>query len=63
MLDSVLYLSGFATGTILAMVVFAFLMGLVSQKAADFPKSKLFRNIRIASGVIAIAIGILWLVA
>jgi ABC-type nickel/cobalt efflux system permease component RcnA len=60
-IDSVLYLSGFAMGTILAMVAFAVIMGLVSQKTSDFPHSKTFRNIRIAAGLIAIGVGIWWL--
>jgi ABC-type nickel/cobalt efflux system permease component RcnA len=61
-MDSVLYLSGFATGTILSMVIFAVIMGFVSQKTADFPNSKAFRNLRIVAGLIAIVIGIWWLV-
>jgi ABC-type nickel/cobalt efflux system permease component RcnA len=61
-LDSVLYLSGFATGTILAMVIFAFVLGLISQKTADFPKSIVFRNLRITAGVIAITVGIWWMI-
>lgn len=63
MMDSILYLSGFAVGTILTMIAFALIMGYLSQKTSDFPKSKAFRNIRIAAGVIAIGTGILWLVA
>lgn len=62
-MDSILYLSGFALGTILSMVTFAIIMGYISQKTANFPKSKMFRNLRIAAGLVAICIGILWLVA
>jgi ABC-type nickel/cobalt efflux system permease component RcnA len=62
-LDSVFYLSGFAVGTILSMVTFAIIMGYISQKTANFPQSKMFRNLRIIAGLIAIGIGILWIVA
>ena len=60
--DSVLYLSGFASGTILTMVLYALAMGLVAEKTADFPHSKTFRNLRISAGIIAIGIGIWWLI-
>ena len=59
-IDSVLYLSGFALGTILSMVTFAIIMGYVSQKTSDFPKSKMFRNLRFTAGLIAIGIGVWW---
>ncbi len=62
-IDSILYLSGFALGTILSMVTFAIIMGYISLRTANFPKSKMFRNLRIAAGLVAICIGILWLVA
>jgi len=60
--DSVFYLSGFALGTIISMVAYALLLGLIAEKTADFPKSIAFRNIRIAAGLIAIGVGIWWLV-
>jgi cytochrome c biogenesis protein CcdA len=61
MKDSVIYLSGFAIGTIGTMVIYALILGLVAHKTADFPKSKLFRNIRIIAGTAAIGVGIYWL--
>jgi len=63
MIDSVFYLTGFAVGTIVSMVTYAILLGLVSQKTSDFPHSKTFRNLRIAAGLIAIGVGIWWLAA
>ena len=60
--DSVLYLTGFATGTIFSMVSYALILGLISQRTSDFPKSKMFRNLRIGSGIIAIGVGIWWLI-
>jgi hypothetical protein len=61
MRDSVIYLSEFAVGTILTMVTYALILGIVAQKTADFPKSKVFRNLRIVAGSLAIAVGIWWL--
>jgi ABC-type nickel/cobalt efflux system permease component RcnA len=60
--DSVLYLTGFAAGTIISMVVYALVLGIISQRTADFPKSRIFRNLRIGAGLIAIGVGIWWLV-
>jgi len=59
-LDSIFYLSGFAFGTIITMIAYALILGLVAQKTADFPKSKIFRNLRIIAGSLAVAVGI-WL--
>ncbi len=61
-LDSIFYLSGFAVGTIITMIAYALILGLVAQKTADFPKSKIFRNLRIIAGSLAIAVGIWWLI-
>ena len=61
MMDSVLYLSGFAVGTIITMVTYALILGFISQKTPDFPKSKIFRNLRIGAGTLAIIVGIWWL--
>jgi ABC-type nickel/cobalt efflux system permease component RcnA len=62
MRDSILYLSGFGVGTIGAMVTFALVMGFIAQKTENFAKSKAFRTMRIAAGVIAIGVGIYWLI-
>jgi len=59
--DSILYLSGFATGTIVTMVGYSVILGIISHKTAVFPSSKAFRTLRIAAGMIAIGVGIWWL--
>lgn len=59
--DSVLYLAGFAAGTILTMVAYALLMGIIATKTSDFQNSRSFRNLRIAAGLIAVGVGIFWL--
>jgi cytochrome c biogenesis protein CcdA len=61
MKDSIIYLTGFAIGTIITMVAYALILGLVAQKTTDFPKSKVFRNLRIVAGSLAIGVGIYWL--
>jgi cytochrome c biogenesis protein CcdA len=62
MKDSVIYLTGFAMGTIITMVAYALILGLVAQKTPDFPRSRVFRNLRIVAGSLAIAVGIWWLI-
>jgi hypothetical protein len=61
MTDSVLYLTGFAAGTILSMVTYAMIMGFVAAKTSDFPHSKTFRNLRIGAGLLAIGVGVYWI--
>jgi ABC-type nickel/cobalt efflux system permease component RcnA len=60
--DSVFYLSGFAAGTIFTMVAYAIIMGFVAVKISDFPHSKSFRNLRLIAGMLAIGVGIYWLI-
>ena len=61
MLDSVLYLSGFAAGTILAMAIYALILGRVSARTSSLPGHRIFNALRIGGGVIAIGVGIFWL--
>jgi len=62
MRDSIIYLSGFAIGTIITMVTYALFLGIVTRRTADFPRSKAFRNLRIVAGSLAITVGIWWLI-
>ena len=59
-MDSVVYIIGFALGTIVAMVSFAFVIG----KMAAFSKTShhlgFFNGIRLSGGLIAIIVGIYW---
>lgn len=59
--DSVLYLSGFGIGTILAMVIYAFTIGLITYKSTENNKETIFKFFRLAGGIIAIVIGIFWI--
>jgi ABC-type nickel/cobalt efflux system permease component RcnA len=60
--ESVLYLSGFAAGTILSMVSYALLLGIISSRLSKLPGQKVYNRIRVAAGIIAIIVGCFWLV-
>lgn len=60
--DSVIYLAGFAAGTILAMVSYAFFLGIAATKSSAMSENKIFKYLRIASGILAILVGIYWLI-
>ncbi|MBP7679040.1 MAG: sulfite exporter TauE/SafE family protein [Bacteroidales bacterium] len=59
--ESVIYLAGFAAGTIIAMIIYAVIMGYIGQRTANFAYSAAFRNLRIIAGALAIAVGVWWL--
>ena len=60
--DAVLYITGFVLGIVLAMTLFALLMGTVSSFAQNGHDRSLFRGIRFIGGLLAILIGIYWMV-
>jgi ABC-type nickel/cobalt efflux system permease component RcnA len=59
---SVIYISAFATGTILTMVLFAFILGVVAFRAVVKDKQMFLKWFTLTGGFLAIAIGILWLI-
>ncbi len=59
--QAALYLIGFAGGTIVAMVAFAFALGLISKTANHDHKQTLLNWINGVAGVAAIAVGIMWI--
>lgn len=61
-LDSVLYLGGFAAGTILSMVLYALALGLISKRLSALPGQKFYHRLRVAAGAVAILVGGFWLV-
>jgi ABC-type nickel/cobalt efflux system permease component RcnA len=61
-LDSVVYVGAFAAGTILTMVLFAFILGLVAFKAVVKDKQVFLKWFTLTGGFLAIGIGILWLI-
>ncbi len=60
--DAFLYILGFVFGIILAMTLFALLMGTVSSFAQNGHNRNLFRGIRFIGGLLAILIGIYWMI-
>jgi len=61
-LASVIYISAFALGTIITMIIFAFLLGLVAFQSVVKDKQVFLKRFTIAGACMAIAIGILWIV-
>jgi ABC-type nickel/cobalt efflux system permease component RcnA len=59
--DSLLYLGGFGAGTVLSMTTYALILGIISTRSSMAKSHNVFNGLRLAGGLIAIAIGILWL--
>ncbi|WP_142786356.1 urease accessory protein UreH domain-containing protein [Changchengzhania lutea] len=62
-MDSILYIVGFALGIILAMTIFAFVIGKIASSAKSGHHELFFNGIRLAGGLFAIIIGIYWCVS
>lgn len=58
--DSIMYLGGFAGGTLTAMIAYAAILGYIGQKSSGMNNKKVFMIVRLIGGAIAIAIGIYW---
>ena len=58
--DAVLYVIGFGMGIVLAMTVFAFVIGKISTFAKNEHNELFFKGIRFAGGLFAIVIGVYW---
>ena len=59
--DSISYILGFGIGTIITMVAYSTIMGLMSQSAAKKNQKNLLFGIRIAGSAAAIIVGIFWI--
>lgn len=59
--DAIKYLVGFGIGTIIAMVVFSFVLGRLAKAASDRHKTKVLIGINIAAGLSAIIVGVIWM--
>lgn len=59
-MDSVLYILGFALGTVIAMVAFAFVIGRATALSNTSHNPAFFNGIRLAGGLIAIVVGVYW---
>jgi len=60
MADSIFYLSGFAIGTLAAMIIYAAILGLIGQRSSAASNPRIFQIVRLIGGIIAIAIGVFW---
>jgi ABC-type nickel/cobalt efflux system permease component RcnA len=60
-MDSVRYLVGFGLGIIIAMTVFALIIGRISSYSKNEHNDALFKGIRFAGGLFAIIIGLYWM--
>jgi ABC-type nickel/cobalt efflux system permease component RcnA len=59
---SVVYIAAFASGTILTMVVFAGILGIVAHKSASKEKQTFLKWFSVSGAVLAVFIGILWII-
>jgi len=59
---SVIYITAFAAGTIVTMIIFSFIMGMVAFQSFVRNKQLFLKWFTFAGAMLAIAIGILWLV-
>ncbi|MEO0901874.1 MAG: sulfite exporter TauE/SafE family protein, partial [Bacteroidota bacterium] len=59
--EGVFYIVGFALGTVLAMVIYAFILGKISNGSQKLENPKTFQSIRIVGGLFAIIVGVYWL--
>ncbi len=60
-LASVIYVIAFATGTILTMIVFAFILGLVAFRSEVKQQQIFLKWFSFSGAILAIAIGVLWI--
>lgn len=58
-LESLQYIAGFAIGTLLAMTVYTFILGLVTKTSTH--NKSLLNSIRVAGGCFALFIGVYWM--
>jgi ABC-type nickel/cobalt efflux system permease component RcnA len=59
--DAVLYLGGFALGTIVVMILYSLVLGLISHKISEKNKTQVLRRLKIFGGILAIGVGIFWI--
>ena len=59
--DSAIYIIAFATGTILTMIFFAFILGIVAFQSAIKNKKVFLKWFTLTGAVLAIAIGFIWI--
>jgi|GEM_PF-132031 len=61
LLASVIYIIAFATGTILTMILFAFILGIVAHRSELKDNQLFLKWFSLTGALLAIAIGVLWI--
>ena len=61
-LDSIIYITAFASGTILTMIIFAMILGFVAYRSVAGNRQIFLKWFTYSGGLLAIAVGILWLI-
>lgn len=59
--DAIFYLTGFAGGTIVTMVLYSFILGYISYKTVIHHNHNLYKTINAIGGVFAILVGLYWI--
>lgn len=59
--EAIMYLIGFGAGTIVAMVGFSFLLGLIAKTSTRLRKDTIFIGVNSIAGISAIFVGIMWM--
>ncbi len=59
--QAIMYLTGFGAGTIFAMVLFSFILGLMAHYSSQNKKETIYKTINAIAGFAAIFIGFFWL--
>lgn len=59
--DGILYIIGFAMGTVLAMTIYTLLLGWIATYSKVEKGSSVFRTLRIIGGMFALLVGFYWL--
>lgn len=59
--DSAAYIIGFGVGTVITMMAYSAIMGLMSQRAARNNHSRLLLGIRLAGSTAAVVVGVFWI--
>ena len=60
-IDSTLYIIGFGVGIVLAMTIFAFVIGNIALLSRNGHNKIFFKGIQLAGGLFAIIIGVYWM--
>lgn len=59
--EAIQYLVGFAIGTIVAMLLFSFILGVIAKKATEKKKNTIVIGINLLLGLAAVVVGIIWI--